>query len=278
MRGIKPLIGNDHTQAIPLVVDEHIAKLKGTLLQDIKRSAYVYRVDCGGCNACEIEIFAAITPVFDAERFGIKVVASPRHADILLYTGAVTRSMRMPALRAFDAAPDPKIVISYGACGNDGGIFHDLYCVWGGTDKILPVDVYIPGCPPTPAATIYGFAVALGLLDQKLKAKHHIEGEKEVATLKHTGIPLELRILIEREARRFAGYRHGQMIADEFMAILVDAKPDNVDAKIKAYLDKRGDPRLNEIITNLNAAVLERLDQDQPDKLAVNQECAELEG
>lgn len=100
-------------------------------------------MDCGGCNGCEIEIFATLSPLFDAERFGIKVVPSPRHADILLFTGAVTRAMRSPALRAWQSAPDPKICISYGACGNSGGIFHDLYCVWGGTDKIVPVDVYI---------------------------------------------------------------------------------------------------------------------------------------
>ena len=78
----------------PITLDEQTQKLTRHLLQDIRRSAYVYRVDCGGCNACEIEIFAAITPVFDAERFGIKVVSSPRHADILLFTGAVTRAMR----------------------------------------------------------------------------------------------------------------------------------------------------------------------------------------
>ncbi|MFR2030441.1 MAG: NADH-quinone oxidoreductase subunit B family protein [Collinsella sp.] len=131
-------------------LDESIEKAKATLLKKIKRSVYVYRVDCGGCNGCEIEIFGSITPVFDVERFGIKVVPSPRHADVLLYTGAVTRAMRMPALRAFEAAPDPKIVVSYGACGCTGGIFYDNYCVWGGTDKILPVDVYIPGCPPSP--------------------------------------------------------------------------------------------------------------------------------
>lgn len=128
-------------------------------------------MDCGGCNGCEIEIFATLSPLFDAERFGIKVVPSPRHADILLFTGAVTRAMRSPALRAWQSAPDPKICISYGACGNSGGIFHDLYCVWGGTDKIVPVDVYIPGCPPTPAATLYGFAMALGLLEQKIHAR-----------------------------------------------------------------------------------------------------------
>lgn len=137
---------------VPMTVDESIASMKASLLKKIKRSAYVYRVDCGGCNGCEIEIFATLSPLFDAERFGIKVVPSPRHADILLFTGAVTRAMRSPALRAWQSAPDPKICISYGACGNSGGIFHDLYCVWGGTDKIVPVDVYIPGCPPTPAA------------------------------------------------------------------------------------------------------------------------------
>ena len=114
----------------PITLDEQTQKMKQHLLQDIRRSAYVYRVDCGGCNACEIEIFAAITPVFDAERFGIKVISSPRHADILLFTGAVTRAMRMPALRAYESAPDHKICVSYGACGVGGGIFHDLYSVW----------------------------------------------------------------------------------------------------------------------------------------------------
>lgn len=96
---------------VPMTVDESIASMKASLLKKIKRSAYVYRVDCGGCNGCEIEIFATLSPLFDAERFGIKVVPSPRHADILLFTGAVTRAMRSPALRAWQSAPDPKICI-----------------------------------------------------------------------------------------------------------------------------------------------------------------------
>ena len=139
-----------------VVTDPQTATLKGALLKDIHRSVYVYRVDCGGCNGCEIEIFASITPLFDVERFGIKVVSSPRHADVLVYTGSMTRSMRVPAMRAYHAAPDPKICVAYGACGCSGGIFHDLYCVWGGADKFIPIDVYIPGCPPTPQALIAG--------------------------------------------------------------------------------------------------------------------------
>ncbi|WP_293234038.1 NADH-quinone oxidoreductase subunit B family protein [Paludibacterium sp.] len=235
---------------VPLTESEHIAALKGKLLKDIQRSAYVYRVDCGGCNGCEIEIFAAITPVFDAERFGIKVVASPRHADILLFTGAVTRAMRMPALRAWQAAPDPKISVSYGACGCSGGIFHDLYCVWGGSDKIVPVDVYIPGCPPTPAATLYGFAMALGLLDQKLKGTHQIEGEADRAVVAHPAIALDVRVEIEREARRLAGYRAGRLIADEFLTLASETDL-TLDECMKRRLSGEEDPRLAEILTRL---------------------------
>ncbi|MBM2883700.1 NADH-quinone oxidoreductase subunit B family protein [Chromobacterium phragmitis] len=235
----------------PLTESEGIAHLKQKLLKDIQRSAYVYRVDCGGCNGCEIEIFAAITPVFDAERFGIKVVASPRHADILLFTGAVTRAMRMPALRAWQAAPDPKISVSYGACGCSGGIFHDLYCVWGGSDKIVPVDVYIPGCPPTPAATIYGFAMALGLLEQKLHASHQVEGECDRALLPHPRIPLDTRVRIEREARRLAGYRSGRLLADQFMDLASQTDSLTLDERVKRHLSATADPRENEIFTRL---------------------------
>ncbi|MGQ7807349.1 NADH-quinone oxidoreductase subunit B family protein [Hafnia alvei] len=242
-----------HTASQPIQLDESATELKQTLLRDIKRSAYVYRVDCGGCNGCEIEIFAAITPLFDAERFGIKVVPSPRHADILLFTGAVTRAMRVPALRAYEAAPDPKICISYGACGCGGGIFHDLYCVWGGSDTIVPIDVWIPGCPPTPAATIYGFAVALGLLDQKLKGVNHQQQENEKASLLLPKTLPELRILIEREARRLAGYRQGREISDQFLGLLQNGDANTVSGNIEQWLQSANDPRLNEIVHRLQS-------------------------
>ncbi len=230
--------------------EETAGELKAALLHDIRRSVYVYRVDCGGCNGCEIEIFAALTPLFDVERFGIKVVPSPRHADVLLYTGSMTRSMRLPALRAYHAAPDPKICVAYGACGCSGGIFHDLYCVWGGADKLIPIDVYIPGCPPTPAATIYGFAMALGMLGQKLKASHHVQAEDEHVQPRHPHIPLALRVAIEREARRMAGYLHGKHIAESFFELL-ERDPDHVKEALQESLGQQEDPRLSEILSRL---------------------------
>lgn len=238
--------------------DEALDKLKGVLLKDIQRSCYVYRVDCGGCNGCEIEIFAAITPIFDAERFGIKVVSSPRHADVLVYTGAVTRSMRVPALRAYQAAPDPKVCVAYGACGCSGGIFHDLYCVWGGADKILPIDMYIPGCPPTPLATVHGFAVALGLLGQKMKAVHHIQQDDEHSKLLFPEIPLELRVEVEREARRMAGYWQGRNIAHTFLGFIRDGDAKRAIADIDTYLKGQDDPRLTEIMRRLEEIFLSR--------------------
>ncbi len=197
-------------------LDEAVEAAKAALLGDIKRSVYIYRCDLGGCNGCEIEIFSTITPVFDAERFGIKNTASPRHADILVYTGAVTRAMRMPGIRAYEAAPDPKLVVAYGACGCTGGIFHDCYCTWGGTGELFPVDVYIPGCPPSPAQTIYGFAMALGKLGQKLKRVDET-GSNVLDGLAFEDVPYKVRTALGREARLYAGYQMGRDLSTRFM-------------------------------------------------------------
>lgn len=249
---------DDNGMPVPMTVEESIASMKASLLKKIKRSAYVYRVDCGGCNGCEIEIFATITAAFDAERFGIKVVPSPRHADVLLYTGAMTRAMREPALRAYHAAPDPKIVISYGACGCTGGIFHDNYCVWGGTDPILPVDVYIPGCPPSPPATIYGFACALGLLDQKLHASHHVAPAGEAALVPFPAMPYKVRTAFEREARRMSGYYYGKQIVDEFMMALIKDKNDALGAA-DALIERETDTRKRAVFMDLKALLLSKV-------------------
>lgn len=238
-------------------LDEQAGALKAKLLKDIQRSIYVYRIDCGGCNGCEIEIFAALTPLFDVERFGIKVVSSPRHADVLVYTGSMTRSMRVPAMRAYHAAPDPKICVAYGACGCSGGVFHDLYCVWGGADKFIPIDVYIPGCPPTPAATVYGFAMALGMLGQKMKATHHIQGDDEHALPPHPDVPLALRIEVDREARRMAGYLYGNQIAEKFFE-MYENDPIRIEQNVQAYLEEQNDPRLSEIMNRLVRVYLDQ--------------------
>lgn len=233
---------------------EHVQQLKAELLNTIKRSVYVYRIDCGGCNGCEIEIYASITPIFDVERFGIKVVPSPRHADILVYTGPMTRQMRLPALRAYRAAPDPKIIVAYGACGCSGGIFHDSYAVWGGAESLFPADVFIPGCPPTPYATIYGFATALGLLGQKIKGEHYCENfedgerrpEDTAAPTPVLGVHPVLQKEIQRQARRLCGYWQGKRIAEHYIQLLVES-PQNLERGLAAYLEKEGDPRLAEV-------------------------------
>jgi formate hydrogenlyase subunit 7 len=248
--------------------DVKLADLKAKLKNVIKRSVYVYRVDCGGCNGCEIEIFSTITPVYDMERFGIKVVASPRHADILLLTGPMTRAMRQPAVRAYQAAPDPKIVVAYGACGCSGGIFHDCYGVWGGADSTFPVDVYIPGCPPTPAATLYGFAMALDLLEQKIKGQQFAEQEVTGVTPKYGWVSPDLAKEIEREARRLAGYLMGRRIASQYIEFLREDDPLKVDQKVKELIKREKDPRLAEIVLNLHRIYVERVGRD-----AVQSEC-----
>ena len=130
------------------------------------KSLWVYHCNVGACNGCDIEVIDVLTPYYDAERFGIKLIASPRHADVLLVCGPVTRQV-VPALkRLYDAVPNPKLVIAIGSCACGGGIWFDSYNIVGGADTILPVDVYIPGCPPRPEAILHGVAVALGLAEK----------------------------------------------------------------------------------------------------------------
>ncbi|MBU6409710.1 MAG: NADH-quinone oxidoreductase subunit NuoB [Verrucomicrobia bacterium] len=126
------------------------------------RSLHIREVDAGSCNGCEIEIVGLTGPVYDIERFGIHFVASPRHADMLLVTGPVTRNMELALRKTYDAMPAPRLVVAVGACGCSGGIFGTNYATRGGVDQVLPVDVYIPGCPPNPHALLHGILLAMG--------------------------------------------------------------------------------------------------------------------
>ena len=134
-----------------------------------KKSLWVYHTNAGACNGCDIEVINILTPYYDAERFGIKLVGSPRYADALLISGPVTRQV-VPALnRLYDSVPDQKIVIAVGSCAAGGGIWYDSYNVLGGVDRVIDVDYFIPGCPPRPEAIIHGVALALGLVKKKLE-------------------------------------------------------------------------------------------------------------
>jgi NADH-quinone oxidoreductase B subunit len=130
-------------------------------------SPWLIHFNSGSCNGCDIEILATLTPHYDLERFGVKLQGSPRHADILIVTGPVTRQAKDRLLRTYEQMPDPKFVVVVGSCGLTGGVFHGSYNVVGAVDEILPVSAYIPGCPPRPEAIIHG---VVALLDS-LKAK-----------------------------------------------------------------------------------------------------------
>jgi Ni,Fe-hydrogenase III small subunit len=140
------------------------AELKARIAKVLGRSLHIREVDAGSCNGCEVEIVGLNSPVYDVERFGIHFVASPRHADMLLVTGPVSRNMELALRKTYDATPEPRLVVAVGACGCSGGIFGQNYATLGGVDKVIPVDVYIPGCPPSPHAFLHGILLAIGRL------------------------------------------------------------------------------------------------------------------
>jgi formate hydrogenlyase subunit 7 len=134
-------------------------------------SLHIRHVDAGSCNACESEIKMLSSPYYDIQRLGMFITASPRHADLLLVTGPVTRAMEGPLLLTYEAMPDPRLVVAVGACACSGGIFGPSALAHGGLGEVLPVDVLIPGCPPTPLTLIHGLLLALGRVEQRLHGR-----------------------------------------------------------------------------------------------------------
>ena len=129
------------------------------------RSLSIREVDAGSCNGCELEIHALNNAYYDVERFGLRFVASPRHADVLMVTGPVTQNMGAALERTYQAVPDPKWVVAIGDCARDGGCFAGSYAVVGGVGAVVPVDIHIPGCPPTPTAMLKGLLALLERVD-----------------------------------------------------------------------------------------------------------------
>ena len=153
------------TEAAPSADDEALAELGRALERATRRrlgrSLAIRAIDAGSCNGCELEMHALENPFYDVERFGLHFVASPRHADVLMVTGPVTKNMAEALRIAWEATPDPKWVVAVGDCAKDGGIFKASYAVAGGVDAVVPVDLHIAGCPPSPTALLQGLLALL---------------------------------------------------------------------------------------------------------------------
>jgi Ni,Fe-hydrogenase III small subunit len=169
------LIRSPLTEPAPSADDRAIDELAGALgraaRRHLGRSLAIREVDAGSCNGCELEIHALNNAYYDIERFGLRFVASPRHADVLLVTGPVTKNMREALERTYNATPDPKWVVAVGDCGRDGGCFAGSYAVAGGVADVIPVDLHVPGCPPTPGAILGGLLALLRSVSRPIAAE-----------------------------------------------------------------------------------------------------------
>ncbi len=137
-------------------------RLQARILEVMGRALCIRAVDAGSCNGCELEIHALNNPIYNLEGLGIRFVASPRHADMLLVTGPVSRHMELALTRTYAATPDPKLVVALGDCGCTGGVFGESYATRGRVSNVIPVDVAVPGCPPSPTSILAGILTAIG--------------------------------------------------------------------------------------------------------------------
>jgi Ni,Fe-hydrogenase III small subunit len=159
------------TEPAPAPAEEMVvvARLRQEILRTLGRALTIRHVDAGSCNGCELEIHALSSPYYNIEGLGIKFVASPRHADMLLVTGPVSKHMAIALKRTYQAIPDPKLVVAAGDCGCTGGIFGESYASIGRVSNLIPVDVEIPGCPPAPSALMQGILAAISVASSKLE-------------------------------------------------------------------------------------------------------------
>jgi Ni,Fe-hydrogenase III small subunit len=149
------------TEALPVAPDVSVKGIQDDVRAILGRALTIRQVDAGSCNGCELEIHALSNPYYNIEGAGIRFVASPRHADLLLVTGPVSRNMAQALRRTYDAMPDPKLVVAAGQCACDGGIFGESYASCGRVENVIPVDVAVPGCPPAPIELLRGILTAV---------------------------------------------------------------------------------------------------------------------
>jgi Ni,Fe-hydrogenase III small subunit len=167
----KSLLHGPLTEAAPLADEAAAAELAAQVNRSARRrlgrTLSIREVDAGSCNGCELEIHALNNVLYDVERFGIRFVASPRHADVLLVTGPVTANMREALARTYQATPDPKWVVAVGDCARDGGVFSGSYACVGGVAGVIPVDLHIGGCPPSPTSLLKGLLALIESVDSE---------------------------------------------------------------------------------------------------------------
>jgi len=210
------------------------------------KSVWVYHVDAGSCNGCDIEVLDVLSPYYDLERLGIKVVPNPRHADALFITGPLTRQTRIALKKAYEAMPPkPRIVVAIGTCASSGGIFYNSYALYntspqrgrdrlrsGGPEMIVPIDMYIPGCPPSPEEILYGVAQLLGIKEKKMKGEYWValppkeksKKENEVEfRIPDRPIPVRYWLTLREELRRVIGYYDREAVLEDFMAFVEKA-------------------------------------------------------
>jgi len=153
----------------------------------LSKSPWILHYDATSCNGCDIEVLACLTPMYDVERFGIINTGNPKHADIFVITGSVNEQNREVVRNLYEQIPNPKVVVAVGICATSGGVFRECYNVAGGIDKIIPVDVYVPGCAARPESIIDGIVMALGILEMKRNALQPGVTEKKPVELQQGG-------------------------------------------------------------------------------------------
>ncbi|SFT78303.1 Ni,Fe-hydrogenase III small subunit [Selenomonas sp. GACV-9] len=162
------LLAHTAVDAMPYLVEKAQQVTADVIRQKLGRSLHVRHLDAGSCNACDFEMGALSNPVYDLHRYGVHFDASPRHADMLMVTGTVTRNLEQALRMSYEALPDPKLVMACGACAAGGETYGASYAIVGAADKVVPVDIYVPGCPPRPSAMIAGLLAAADMLAEKL--------------------------------------------------------------------------------------------------------------